>query len=74
MTIDREANEVKITYIIMLRVEPLLCDDREIGEYTRDVSMQRLSKHVPAATNLRAAMQVLMDTGCFYMVRAEELS
>jgi hypothetical protein len=35
MTIDREANKVEITYIILLYVEPLLCDDREIGEYTR---------------------------------------
>jgi hypothetical protein len=57
---------------ILQRVELLLCDDREIGEYTRDVSRQRLGKHVPAATNRRATIEVLLETGCFYVVRAEK--
>jgi hypothetical protein len=55
-----------VPVLLMQRVEPLLCDDREVGEYTRAVSGQRLGKHVPAATNRRAT------TGCFYVVRAEE--
>jgi hypothetical protein len=37
--------------------------DREIGEYSRDVSRQRLGKHIPAATNERATIQVLLQTG-----------
>jgi hypothetical protein len=40
----------------------------------RDVSRQRLGKHIPVATNRRATMEVLLETGCFYVVRAEELS
>jgi hypothetical protein len=28
---------------------PLLCNDREMGGYTRAVSRQRLGKHVPVA-------------------------
>jgi hypothetical protein len=39
----------------------LLCDYREIGEYTRDVSRQRLGKHFPAATNRRATIDVLLE-------------
>jgi hypothetical protein len=46
----------------------------EIGEYTRDVSRQQLSKHVPAAMNQRATIEVLLETGYFYVVHAEELS
>jgi hypothetical protein len=37
--------------LILQRVESLLCDDREIGKYTRPVSRQRLGKHVSTATN-----------------------
>jgi hypothetical protein len=33
----------------MWRVEQLLCNDREMGGYTRSVSGQRLGKHVPVA-------------------------
>jgi hypothetical protein len=55
-------------------IQPLLCDDCEIGEYTSDASRQRLVKHVPVATNRRATIEVLLETGCFYVVRAEELS
>jgi hypothetical protein len=49
---------------ILQRVEPLLCNDREMGGYTRAVSGQRLSKHVHAATNRRATTVVLLETGC----------
>jgi hypothetical protein len=51
--------------LILPRVEPLLYDDREIDEYTRPVSRQRLGKHVPAATNPRATTEVLFETGVF---------
>jgi hypothetical protein len=34
---------------------------------------QRFGKHVPAATNQRATMEVRVETGCFYVVRVEEL-
>jgi hypothetical protein len=33
----------------MQRVEILLCDDRDVGKYTRPVLGQRLGKHVPVA-------------------------
>jgi hypothetical protein len=59
---------------ILLRVEPLLCDDREMGKYTGPDPRQRLYKHVPAAKNWRATIEVLVEPGCFYVVRAEELS
>jgi hypothetical protein len=39
----------------------------------RAVSRQRLAKHVPAATNQRATIDILLETGCFYVVHAEEL-
>jgi hypothetical protein len=51
----------------------LLGNDREMGGYTRAVSGQRLSKHVPAATNRRATTEVLLETGCVCVVRAKEL-
>jgi hypothetical protein len=38
-----------------------------------DVSTQRLGKHIPAATNRRATIDVLLETGYFYVVRAEGL-
>jgi hypothetical protein len=34
---------------LLQRVEPLLCNDREMDGYTRPVSGQRLGKHVPTA-------------------------
>jgi hypothetical protein len=36
------------------RVEQLLCNDREMGRYTRAVSGQRLDEHVPSATDTNA--------------------
>jgi hypothetical protein len=36
--------------------------------------MQRHGKHIPAGKNLRETIQVLLDIGHFYVVRAEELS
>jgi hypothetical protein len=47
---------------VLQRVGPLLCNDREISTYTRAVSRQRLCKHVPVATNTRAAIEVLLET------------
>jgi hypothetical protein len=47
----------------MLRVEPFLCNDREIGGYTRAVSRQRLGKYVPTTSNRRATIEVLLETG-----------
>jgi hypothetical protein len=44
------------------RVEPLLCNDREISKYTRAVSKQRLDKHVLATTDTHAAIQALLET------------
>lgn len=35
----------------------------EIGRYTRSASKQRLIKHVPTVTNLRATIEVLLETG-----------
>jgi hypothetical protein len=34
---------------------------------------KRLGEHVPAATNQHATIDVLLGTGRFYVVRAEEL-
>jgi hypothetical protein len=50
------------------------CDDREIGKYTRPVSRQRIVKHVPTATNRHAKIELLLETRCFYVVGADELS
>jgi hypothetical protein len=40
----------KHTYILQ-RVEPLLCNDCDMGGYTRAVSGQWLGKHVPSASD-----------------------
>jgi hypothetical protein len=45
--------------IALLCVGPLLCDDREIGKYTRPVSRQRFDKHFSEATNRPATIEVL---------------
>jgi hypothetical protein len=42
---------------MLLRVELLLCNDPEMGGYTRVVSGQRLGKHVPAGTNPEATIK-----------------
>jgi hypothetical protein len=49
-----------IRLFILWRVEPLLCNDRVICRYTRVVSTQWLVKHVPAATNTHATIEVLL--------------
>jgi hypothetical protein len=59
----------KILYLVV----QLLRNDHEMDGYTRVVYGQRLGKHVPAATGRRAAIEVLLETGCFYVVRAEKL-
>jgi hypothetical protein len=43
--------------MVRSRVELFLCNDREMGGYTRAVSGQRLSKHVPAATDTKATTE-----------------
>jgi hypothetical protein len=46
-------------------------------KYSRTISRQRLGKHVPAATNAQATIEVLLGykngNGVFYVVRAEML-
>jgi hypothetical protein len=34
-------------YKVLLRLELLLCNEREMGGYTRAISRQQLGKHVP---------------------------
>jgi hypothetical protein len=48
-------------------VEPLLCNNRKISKYTRAVSRQRPAKHVPAATNRRETIEVLLETVCLLL-------
>jgi hypothetical protein len=43
----------------MLRLEPLLCDDLEMGAYTSAVSGQRLGQHVPAASDTNITIEEL---------------
>jgi hypothetical protein len=45
----------------VVRVEPLLCNDREMGGYTRAVSGQRLGKHVLIATDTKATIKELFS-------------
>jgi hypothetical protein len=47
---------------ILQRVEPLLCNGREISKPTRAVSRQGLGRYVPAATGTHAAIEVLLET------------
>jgi hypothetical protein len=42
--------------------ELLLCNDHEISKYTKAVSRQRIGEQVPVATNMRAKMEVLLET------------
>jgi hypothetical protein len=51
----------------------LLCNDREINEYTRAVSRQELSKHVSAATDTNETMVQQERNGIFYVDRSEML-
>jgi hypothetical protein len=59
-----------LIFTILQRVEPLLCDDREIGKYTRAVSRQRLGKHVPAGKNRRAAIEILLGVSTWSVPRS----
>jgi hypothetical protein len=45
-----------------IRVEPLLCNDREISKYTRAVSRQRLGKHFHAATDTHVTIKLQLET------------
>jgi hypothetical protein len=42
-------------------VQPLLCNNREMGGYITAVSGQRLSKHVPAATDPNSTIEELFS-------------
>jgi hypothetical protein len=42
---------------VLWRIDPLLCNDREMGGYTRTVCGKRLGKHVPAATDTYATIE-----------------
>jgi hypothetical protein len=44
---------------MLQHIEPLLCNDGEMAEYTRDVSGQGLGKHVPAATETSVTIEYL---------------
>jgi hypothetical protein len=61
----------------MKRVELLLCNDCEMGGYTRTVSGQQLSKYVPVARQQiinNATVGLQQWKSCvFYVVRAEKL-
>jgi hypothetical protein len=54
---------------LLWRIDPFLRGDC----VTATVSVQRLGKHVPAATNTYATIELLLQMSCFYMVRAEML-
>jgi hypothetical protein len=43
-------------------VEPLLYNNCKISKYTRAVSRQRLSKHIPMAMHTHATIEVLLET------------
>jgi hypothetical protein len=62
---------------VLYSVEPLLCNDREVGGYNRNVSGQRLGKHVPIAgqeifNNATAGLQQWKSC-VFYVLRAAEV-
>jgi hypothetical protein len=59
--------------MLLWHAEQLICNDRKISDYTRAVSRQRLGKHVPMAMNTHAMIEVLLETVCFCVVRAEML-
>jgi hypothetical protein len=60
----------KVRGSVTQRVEPLLCNDRVISKYTIAVNNR---KHVSIATNRRATIAVLLETGFSTVVRGEEL-
>jgi hypothetical protein len=59
--------------IILWPLELLLRNDCEISKYIRAVSRQRLGKRVPEETNKHAPIDVLLETGSFWVVGAEIL-
>jgi hypothetical protein len=46
-----------VTKKILYCVEPFLCNDHEMGGYTRVVPRQWLSTHVPAETDTHATTE-----------------
>jgi hypothetical protein len=75
----------RILHFILWRLEPLLCNDREMGGYIRAVSGPRLDKHVPAKQTtgrpfLGSRFLIMQQLDYingrivfFYVVRAERL-
>jgi hypothetical protein len=63
MKFKKYGQYIYIHIYILWRIEPLLCNDREMGGYTRVVSGQLLGKHHPAAKNRRATMEILLERG-----------
>jgi hypothetical protein len=57
----------------MWRVQPLLYNDREMGGYTIAVSGQWFGIHVPTVGDRRATTEILLEAGCFCVVRTEML-
>jgi hypothetical protein len=61
----------------MKRVEPLVCNDREMGGYTRAFFGQRLGKQIPVARQQilnNATVGLQQWKSCvFYVIRAEML-
>jgi hypothetical protein len=65
-----------VVYLVKARTgesekQPLLCNDCEMGEYTRAVSGQRLGKHFPAETNNATVGLQQWKRGVSTVVRAE---
>jgi hypothetical protein len=52
----------------MFLVKPLLCNDSEMGGYTRAVSGQRRGKHVPRATDTKAIMDTIEELFSMWFV------
>jgi hypothetical protein len=53
----------------MWHTDPLLSG----GSVNNDRFWAKLGKHVPMAMNTQSAIELLLETGCFYVVLAEML-
>jgi hypothetical protein len=53
-----------VTVYILWHIDPLLCSDS---------TNKRFDKHVPAAMNTHATIELLLKMMCFYVDRAETL-
>lgn len=59
-----------IILYILWHTDPLLSDD----SVNNDHFWQQLSKHVLAVINTHTTIELLMEMGCFYMVRNDVIS